>query len=695
MWSLPFALAGGLALTHMMLRQHTDEGVVSRVGDRPEIIIAKDNPEPRLYVYRRSASGNQRLKDGATAARGDLVQLAYGGGGYVVVLSIDGARKVTLHWPERNDGDAPAVKAGENRLPSAYELDDAPAFERFFLVQRQDAVLGRDRAGGRAGARGSAVGAQPIAGAAARFRTDLARAREDARRKEGAPMTTRNPLPALAAALFLLFLVGVLLIATAATAAAATPPAAAPNPTVRLRRFVLLAGVDDGGPTRTKLRYAASDAHAMGRVLQTLGGVAPEDMVFVSTANRAAFDAAFTDIEQRLRAGTQPGVRRELLVYYSGHSDEDGLLVGRDRVGYDELRARVQRAPADLRVVILDSCASGAFTRRKGGVKRAPFLMDASSDMRGHAFLTSSAADERAQESDRIAASYFTYYLVSGLRGAADVNQDRRVTLQEAYQFASQETLARTERSQAGPQHAAYEFDLAGTGDMVVTDVRGTQSGLVLTPELGGRITVREANGALVAELRKPAGNTIELGLDPGAYVVAMDSGSTIFQANVSLTAGKHTPLAAAAFHAAGPREATVARGDDAPAQPGEPAATRRPPRRRPRRRNRRATSCRSFRPRATRAPTCTASRSASWPIGRSASMASSWPSPGRRPTSISWGCSSPTARTWRAATSTARRSRRAPTSSPATDAVCNWSAVATSPMAATSVRRSQAASTR
>ena len=267
-------------------------------------------------------------------------------------------------------------------------------------------------------------------------------------------------------------------------------------------------------------------------------------------------------------------MRRELLVYYSGHSDEDGLLVGRDRVGYDELRARVQRAPADLRVVILDSCASGAFTRRKGGVKRAPFLMDASSDMRGHAFLTSSAADERAQESDRISASYFTYYLVSGLRGAADVNQDRRVTLQEAYQFASQETLARTERSQAGPQHAAYEFDLAGTGDMVVTDVRGTQSGLVLTPELGGRITVREANGALVAELRKPAGNTIELGLDPGAYVVAMDSGSTIFQANVSLTAGKHTPLAAAAFHAAGPREATVARGDDAPAQPGEPAAT-------------------------------------------------------------------------------------------------------------------------
>src|SRR5207244_4288993 len=98
--------------------------------------------------------------------------------------------------------------------------------------------------------------------------------------------------------------------------------------------------------------------------------------------------------------------------------------------------------------------------------------------------------------------------------------------------------------------------------------------GLVLTPELGGRITVREANGALVAELRKPPGNTIELGLDPGAYVVAMDSGSTIFQANVALVAGKHTSLAAAAFHAAPPREVAVARGDDTPPPTGEPAAT-------------------------------------------------------------------------------------------------------------------------
>jgi hypothetical protein len=101
-------------------------------------------------------------------------------------------------------------------------------------------------------------------------------------------------------------------------------------------------------------------------------------------------------------------------------------------------------------------------------------------------------------------------------------------------------TLARTERTQGGPQHAAYEFDLTGTGDMVVTDVRTTQAGLVLTPELAGRISVREAGGALVAELRKPAGNTVELGLDAGTYVVALESGATSFETQVTLTAGEH-----------------------------------------------------------------------------------------------------------------------------------------------------------
>jgi hypothetical protein len=363
-----------------------------------------------------------------------------------------------------------------------------------------------------------------------------------------------------------LSLLSVVALAGAARVGAAEPATSA----VRLRRFALLIGVNDGGGARAKLRYATSDARSMARVLESLGGVAPGDLVFVDAPTRAAALGGFARIDALMRVGQTPGVRRELLVYYSGHSDEDGLLLGPDRVTYDELRARIKALPADLRVAILDSCASGAFTRKKGGVRRPPFLLDASADMRGHAFLTSSAADEVAQESDRIAASFFTYYLVSGLRGAADVNQDHRVTLQEAYQFASQETLARTERTKGGPQHAAYEFELSGTGDMVVTDVRTTQASLVLAADLAGRVTVREAGGGLVAELRKQAGSTIELGVEAGSYVVAMDAGGTIFEATATLAAGEHADLSRLAFHPGKPVEVAVARGD----APGAGAST-------------------------------------------------------------------------------------------------------------------------
>ena len=111
------------------------------VGDEAQEYIGIKGPGaeagPRLFVYRHGAGRDQKLADGAPAARGDLLQLAYAGrpGGWVTLLSIDGAGKVTVHWPEKGNTAVLLVDAGEFRLPSSYELDDAPSFERFFLVR--------------------------------------------------------------------------------------------------------------------------------------------------------------------------------------------------------------------------------------------------------------------------------------------------------------------------------------------------------------------------------------------------------------------------------------------------------------------------------------------------------------------------------------------------------------------------------
>jgi hypothetical protein len=292
-----------------------------------------------------------------------------------------------------------------------------------------------------------------------------------------------------------------------------------------LRRFALIVSANDGGPGRPTLRYADSDARAVSEVLRSLGGLRDEDTVLLPAVTRASLQAGFDRLKQALAGAAGGRARRELFVYYSGHSNEEGLLLGREQVAYDELRRWIADTDADVRIAILDSCASGALIRQKGGSRRASFLHDASTAARGHAFLTASAADEAAQESDRIGGAFFTHFLVSGLRGAADTSRDGRVTLSEAYNFAYQETLFRTERTVGGPQHANYDIQMAGTGDLLVmTDLRATGAGLLIDESVAGRLYVRDGNGRLLVELRKEPLYPVELGLGPGRYRVFLDA---------------------------------------------------------------------------------------------------------------------------------------------------------------------------
>ncbi len=349
----------------------------------------------------------------------------------------------------------------------------------------------------------------------------------------------------------------------------ALPAQAADEPEAALRRFALIAGSSEGGAGRERLRYAGSDALAMSRVLEELGGVAASDRVLLLEADRAALLSAL----ERMKAlveGAAPGVRRELVLYYSGHSDGDGLLPRGERLSYEELRRRLGAVPADVRIAILDSCGSGALTRYKGGVRRPAFLTDESSQVRGHAYLASSSEDEVAQESDSIGASFFTYFLVTGLRGAADASGDGRVTLHEAYQFAFHETLARTERSQGGPQHAAYDIQLAGSGDLVMTDLRGSGVRLTVAEDVQGRLFVRDWGNQLVAELQKPAGRKLALGLEAGRYHFVLERPSQRFEAELSVSPRGRAELRAGDFVPV-TLTRTAARGGPAPAQSPAP----------------------------------------------------------------------------------------------------------------------------
>lgn len=95
---------------------------------------------PHLVVHRVFADSAEQLAEGDVAREGDRIQLSVAGAElrYVVVLSVDGNGLVTLHFPRPGDKRMLGADVEPTSLPTSYELDDAPEFERFFLFTAQD-----------------------------------------------------------------------------------------------------------------------------------------------------------------------------------------------------------------------------------------------------------------------------------------------------------------------------------------------------------------------------------------------------------------------------------------------------------------------------------------------------------------------------------------------------------------------------
>ncbi|MBF0443754.1 MAG: caspase family protein, partial [Oligoflexales bacterium] len=171
-------------------------------------------------------------------------------------------------------------------------------------------------------------------------------------------------------------------------------------------RYALIVSNNDGGSARARLRYANRDAKVFAEALQSLAIIPKKNLHLVQNVKRGQL---IKEIEN-LVFDSAPGQGKtaQFIFYYSGHSDDEGLLLGEERFLYAELKRELERLPAKARIIILDSCSSGALTLTKGGERQKPFLNDVPYQASGYAIITSSSFDESSQESDRMGGSFFT-----------------------------------------------------------------------------------------------------------------------------------------------------------------------------------------------------------------------------------------------------------------------------------------------
>ena len=304
------------------------------------------------------------------------------------------------------------------------------------------------------------------------------------------------------------------------------------------RRLGLFIGANYGGPDEDMLRYAQSDAEAVSKVFRDMGGIAQEDIYLLVDPVTRRLEEYLDAIDRELIISRNSFRRTELVFYYAGHSDGEALFLRGDRYSWLTLRERINRMEADLRILFLDSCQSGAAIRERGGTKGQGFLHETSVPVEGRAIITATTEYQASRELDVIRSTYFTHSLVTGLRGAADTKGDGTVTLNELYNFVYDEI-----RTKTSAQQPMLDKNITGSEDMVLTSTKEARASFLIEGDIIGRIIIRDASDLRVAEFSKPGHRTVELALESGRYHFSLQRGTGSYWAARTLGEVGHIRL--------------------------------------------------------------------------------------------------------------------------------------------------------
>ena len=312
------------------------------------------------------------------------------------------------------------------------------------------------------------------------------------------------------------------------------------------QRFAVVIGNNSGASDEQPLRFAESDAQRVADVLGDLGGVPTENQVVLRGKTSDEVRSAILATHERIRAGARSMTDAVLFVYYSGHGDADALHLGSSRLPLHELERLVQDSPAEVRLLIIDACRSGSITRVKGGHPAPPLALAIAAPLfgQGTIVLTASTLTEDAQESDQLGGSFFTHYLTSGLRGAADDNGDHVITVAEVFDYTRAQTIMASSRTLAGTQHPTFRYDMRGRADLPLTELGNTlhHGQLILPPGVTWLVIRTGTPPIVVGEIAADA-RSRTLSLRSGTYAVRGRTRDALLEGEATIVSGRDTTL--------------------------------------------------------------------------------------------------------------------------------------------------------
>jgi len=220
------------------------------------------------------------------------------------------------------------------------------------------------------------------------------------------------------------------------------------------------------------LSFAVNDAREFYRMLVEENRV-PAENVTLLLDEKAGLSKLRSVLGTRLKK--KAGKEDMVIIYFTGHGATERDTMSPDGDGLEKYLLPVDADPEDLYatalpmrelshifnrlrsdrlIFIADACYSGASGGRTisltGGLRAriSDKFLDRISTGKGRIILTASGANEVSAEKPELKHGVFTHYLIRGLEGAADVNQDGLITVDEIYGYVSTEVPRETGQEQ-------------------------------------------------------------------------------------------------------------------------------------------------------------------------------------------------------------------------------------------------------
>ncbi len=196
------------------------------------------------------------------------------------------------------------------------------------------------------------------------------------------------------------------------------------------------------------LKYTDDDAYHIYAFLKSPeGGALPDDQIRVLIDE----DATRTNILGAMRQTFLKADENDVvLMYFSGHGlkgsflpvDFDGY---NNKLLHDDVQDLFSESRAKHKICFADACHSGTLTAmRAPGTALANFYNAFEKSTGGTALLLSSKGDEYSLEDQGLRQGIYSHFLIRGLKGEADRNKNKIVTIQELFNFVSKKVKSYT-----------------------------------------------------------------------------------------------------------------------------------------------------------------------------------------------------------------------------------------------------------